>query len=62
MTISTDNIFDKLAAFSTYRIDTGSIQNTYQIDVLFSLETKRIDPIFLSDRTWHDMCRIHLGV
>ena len=28
------------AAFSTYPVDIGMIQNTYQIDFLFSLETK----------------------
>ena len=28
----------------------------------FSLETKKIDPICLSDRTWYDMYQIHLGV
>ena len=35
LTISTVGIFDKFeAAFSTYRIDIGSIQNMYQIDFL----------------------------
>ena len=53
MTISTVNIFDKFsAAFSI----------TYQIDLLPTLETKRIDPICISDRAWYDMYRIHLGV
>ena len=63
MTISTANIFDKFyAVFSKYRIDFGLIQNTYQIDFLFSLEIKRILLICLSDTTWYNMYRIHLGV
>ena len=63
MTISTVRIFDKFsAAFSTYWINNGSIQNTYQIDLLLTLETKRIEPVCISDRAWYDMYRIHLGV
>ena len=62
MTISTVSIFDKFSlVFSTYWIDIGSIQNKYQIDLLFILETKRIDPICISDRTWYDTYWIHLG-
>ena len=37
-------------------------ENTYQIDFLFSLQLKRIDPISVSDKTWDDMFRIHLEV
>ena len=37
-------------------------EDTYQIDFLFSLELKRIDPICVSDETWDDMFRIHLEV
>ena len=37
-------------------------ENTYQIDFLFSLELKRIDPICVSDETWDDIFRIHLEV
>ena len=44
------------------QIDFGLIQNTDQIEFLFSLETKRINPICLWDRTWYDMYRTHLGV
>ena len=63
MTISTVSIFDKFsAAFSTYWINIGSIQSTYQIDLLLTLETKRIDPMCIPDRAWYDMYQIHLGV
>ena len=38
------------------------IQNMYQIDFLFSLETKRIDQIFFLDGRWYNMYWVHLGV
>ena len=62
-TSSTVSIFDKFsAAFSTYWINIGSIQSTYQIYLFLTLETKRIDPMCISDRAWYDMYQIHLGV
>ena len=61
MTNSTVSSFEKLsAAFSAFVIDNGSIQNT--IDFLLILKTKKIDPVCISDRTWFDICRNHLGV
>ena len=38
------------------------IQNTHEIDFLFSLEIKAIPPICLSDRTWYDMYWVLLRV
>ena len=46
MTISTANILEKLyAAFPTYQNDVGLMQNMYQTDLLFSVETFQIDPV-----------------
>ena len=63
MAISTGSIFGKfLAAFSTYLISIGSIQNTYQIDLFPTLETKKIDPTCVSDTVGYDKYRIQHGV
>ena len=48
------------AAFSRDRIDIGSVQNMYQVDFLFSLESHQIDLICTSDRKWYDYIKFLL--
>ena len=63
MAISTASIFGKsLVAFATYWINIESIQNTYQIDLFPTLETKKIDPTCISDTVGYDKYRIQHGV
>ena len=49
------------AAFSRYRIDIGSVQNMYQADFLFSLESHQIDLIRTSNRKWYDIYQVPFG-
>ena len=49
------------AAFSRYCIDFGSVQNKYQVDLLFSLESYQIDLICISDRKWYDIHQAYFG-
>ena len=62
MTITTAHFLTSVkTAFSRYCIDIESVQNMYQVDLLFSLESYQIHLICISDRKWYDIYQISFG-